>query len=114
REPIHIAEHGVVVKSEQVSADSATVSIAIKVENYGRVENPRVEFATEIFAIDAEGRAVGSALASFAPVGANVGKNDSTVESKTTLPAPKWWSPESPNQYVAVTTASCDGKVVDR
>jgi beta-galactosidase len=119
RNPLHIAPNGIFVKTEELSDGLAKLDMSITAENDGDTLNPRVDFATHIFEADSDGKALGNAIASFAPVVANfqttngVQQTTSTVHTTATLPNPKPWSPEHPNLYVAVTTASLDGRIID-
>jgi beta-galactosidase len=113
REPLHIARDGIFVKTEDASTASATLAMSITAENDAVDQiDPHVEFATQIFEAGADGKPTGSAVASFAPVAAEL-RRTATVETKATLPQPKLWSPNSPTRYVAVTTASSNGRVLD-
>ncbi len=118
-EPIHITQFGVFVRTVEVSGGTARLGISITAENDGNEIDPRVEYATQVFEAAGDGRRVGSAVASFVPVGAGfpiidgVRQRTMTVQTTATLPSPQPWSPQTPNLYVAVTTASINGRVVD-
>ena len=120
REPVHIAADGVRIWTEAAGNGAATVRMQITSERGSADENRFVDYATEVFALDGKGNRSGEAVATFGPIGADfpvqdgVGQLRSTVETFTTLRGAKWWTPESPNLYVAVTTASVNGAVVDR
>src|SRR5439155_13964082 len=109
---------GIFVRTEGAFAESATLGLTITAENNGDEDNPRLEYATEIFEADSQGNRVGSAVASFAPVvgefavSGSTRERLSTVRTKATLANPKFWSLQTPNRYVAVTTAACNGRVV--
>ncbi len=119
REPIHIGQFGVFVRTIEVSAGAARLAISITAENGSDQLNPRVEYATQIFEVGKDGNPVGGAVATSLRVGASFGIIDrvrqrtTTVETTSTLRDPKLWSPETPNLYVAVTIASIEGRIVD-
>jgi beta-galactosidase len=120
REPLQIVPDGIFVKTEDVSAGSATLAMSVTAEYdaAGRID-PHVDFATQIFEVGADGKPIGHALASFAPAAVDLSANGATpqraatIETRATLPNPKLWSPDSPSRYVVVTTASSNGRVVD-
>lgn len=119
RDPFHIAEHGIFVRTESVTNGSTNLALSIAAENDSSETHPFVEYATQVFEADAKGKPVGNALADFAPIGSEfpvvngTTQRTSVLETTATLPNPKLWTPESPNLYVAVTTASFNGRVVD-
>jgi beta-galactosidase len=119
RDPLHIALYGICVNTEAVSNGSATLDMSITAENDGKQDGPRLEYVTQVFNAGVDGKPVGGTVASFAdvvgefPITNGVRQRTSTVNTSATLPFPKLWSPEKPNLYVALTTASFNGRVVD-
>jgi len=114
--PVHVGQWGTQVTTPDVSKEKATVNLKVTVDNDSR-QDASVNVVTEIFALDAGGEKVGSVVATIAPTTLRVssGKN-AVAEGNATVTNPKLWGPpptQRPNRYVAVTTVSQDGKVVD-
>src|SRR5207237_9968002 len=68
REALHIAQHGIFVRTEAVSDGAAKLAMSITAENDREEAVPRLEYATQVFDVGTDGKPVGSAVASFAPV----------------------------------------------
>ncbi len=117
---VRVARDGVQIWTEAAGSGAATVKIRITSERGSGDENRFIEYATDVFALDGNGKRSAEAVASFGPIGADfpvmngVRQLSSTVETLATLRDAKWWTPETPNLYVAVTTASVKGAVIDR
>ncbi len=115
--PVHVAQWGTTVTTPEVSAQSATVHMAVEVDNTtdARV---RVQASTEFFALGADGRPLGEAVAHIAPLLFDVVAGGSTkATSRARIASPRLWGPpptQQPNLYLAVTTLRQDGDVVDR
>jgi beta-galactosidase len=115
--PIHVAQWGTIVTTPEAGGQSADgtrpVNLKVTVDNRGK-SDASVRVATEIFALDADGQRQGSAVATMDAVTAQVaaGKSES-VESRTVIASARLWSPGSPNRYVAVTTVTQNGTVLD-
>lgn len=111
--PVHIAQWGTFVTTPEVSAGSAAVMLKVTIDNNTKAE-VNVSVGTQIYALDANGQRGASAVASIAAVNAPVAAGKSaSVDTRTTMVNPKLWSPKTPNLYVAVTTVTHDGAVVD-
>ena len=111
--PVHVAQWGTYITTPEASATAGPVVLKVTVDNNSKADTS-VSLATQIFALDSAGQRTGAAVASLASATAQVaaGKN-ATVEIKGTVNNPKLWSPKSPNRYVAVTTVTQNGTVVD-
>jgi len=114
--PVHVGHWGTYLTTPEVSPAAATVNLKVTVDNDSK-QSAAVAVTTEIFALDADGRKGGTALASIAPVDLQIAASTNAVaEGGATVANPKLWGPpptQKPNRYVAVTTISQDGKVVD-
>jgi beta-galactosidase len=114
--PVHVGQWGTQVTTPEVSKDKATVNLKVTVNNDSKQE-ANVSIATEIFALDAGGKRTGTAVASIAPVTLKISaRKNEVTEGNAAVTNPKLWGPpptQKPNRYVAVTTVSQDGKVVD-
>jgi beta-galactosidase len=115
-QPIHVAQWGTFVTTPQVSADSATIDVAVTVANSTPAE-ARVGIATAIYELDAAGRRTGAAVATLTPVDAIVAADGSAaVRGRATLAKPRLWGPpptQQPHRYVAVTTVTHVGRTSD-
>lgn len=114
---IHVSHWGTQVTTPQVSKASATVELAVAIDNDSQSESS-VEVTTGIYALDATGKRVGNVVANIKPARIQVAAgNSSKVQGSTTIPNPRLWGPrptQTPNRYIAVTTIMQQGKVVDR
>jgi beta-galactosidase len=113
---VHIGQWGTQVTTPDVSPQRATVNLKITVDNDSK-SSANVSVATEIFALDANGKRTGSAVAKIAPANLQVSPGEHAVaEGAATVANPKLWGPpptQKPNRYVAITTISQGGKMVD-
>jgi beta-galactosidase len=113
----HVAQWGTHITTPSVSSTSATVDLTVQIENLSNVTRS-VDVNTNIYAIDPNtGAAKTIVVASFAKatVSVNVGTKQSTKGS-VTVSNPSLWGPppsQTPNLYIAVTTLSSGGSVID-
>ena len=116
-QPLHVGHWGTQLTTPDVSPKSATVDLKVTVDNDAG-QAAAVNVATEIFALDANDKKVGSAAATIAPVELQIPPGGSAVaDGRGTIANPKLWGPpptQRPNRYLAVTTVTKDGKAVDR
>ncbi|HUO08396.1 MAG TPA: beta-galactosidase GalB [Phycisphaerae bacterium] len=115
--PVHVAHWGTCITTPQVSQDSATVQMRVIVNN-DSTHTADVTVATDIFELDSDGQRSEHAVTSIAPETLEISaKSEAAIEAKGAVANPKLWGPppqQRPNRYVAVTTVSQDGKVLDR
>lgn len=115
--PVHVGQWGTFVTTPQVSAASATVNLAVTVDNDSKTD-AIADIATEIFALDAAGKPTGKSVATIKPVIVSVAaQSNATVNGSVVLANPKLWGPppqQKPNRYLAITMVSQSGKTVDR
>jgi len=115
--PVHVGQWGTQLTTPEVSRERATVDLTVTVDNSSK-DVANVSVATEIFALDANGRQIGAVVAKIAPVSLQIVRGESAVAAGTVGVAhPRLWGPpptQQPNRYVAVTTVSQGGQVVDR
>ena len=115
-QPVHVGQWGTRVSTRQVSPSSATVDLEVTIANDSKAD-AAVRVATRVFALDAEGRQTGEAVASFAPMDAAVAAGGSaTVRDSVVIADPRLWGPppqQQPNRYVAVTTLTREGRTTD-
>ena len=106
-DPVHVAYTGTQVTTPTVSTSSATVNIAVAVQNSGTAS----QSATVASSVrDAAGTEVGNASSAATTIAAGATGN---VSQTVTVSNPKLWSPASPNMYSVVTTVTVGGAVVD-
>jgi beta-galactosidase len=116
-QPVHVAQWGTYVTTPQVSKQVATVQLEVNIDN-DAAASTQVDIVTAIHALDEAGAKIGPEVARMAPVSVHVeARGSARVTGSTTLSQPRLWGPpptQKPNRYVAVTTLSRDGEVVDR
>ena len=106
--PLHVAQWGVFVTTDALSADKANLTARAKIDNDDTVPH---DFTIEREVFDAGGQRVADSLSAPQQVDAS-GSSDSSAP--LTLARPKPWSIETPTLYRLVTTVRSDGAVVDR
>jgi len=115
-QPVHVAQWGTTLTTPEVSLQRTAVNLKVTVANDSKLA-ANVSVATEIFALNTSGQKTGPAIANFLPTNLQIPPGTSDVaSSSTTITNPKLWGPpptQYPNRYVAVTTMSQAGKVVD-
>ena len=116
-ESIHVAQWGTNVRSRHVSSSSATIDLDVTVDNDSK-QSETITVATNVYALDAAGQRAGPAIRTFTPVNIIVApRSNATVRGSVTMTAPRLWGPppsQRPHLYVAETTVSREGRVIDR
>ncbi|HVU32904.1 MAG TPA: beta-galactosidase GalB [Opitutaceae bacterium] len=112
--PVHLAHWGTYVTTPIVAPDHALVDVQATVEN-DTSETAAVDVTTSIYALDATGLQVGAPVASTGQeASARVAPHRQALVAQTvSVSEPRLWSIRTPNRYVAVTTVTENGKVVD-
>jgi len=114
--PVRVGHWGTYLTTRQVSSSSATIDLEVMIDNNSE-NNATIGVTNQIYALDAEGRKTGDAVASVEPVEAAVAAGASaTVKGSVVIANPRLWGPppnQRPNRYVAVTTVSHQGKLTD-
>ena len=115
--PVHVGQWGTYLTTPEVSRERATVNLCVVVDNDSK-DVVNVSLANEILLLDANGKSEGSPIASMSPANLQIPAGESSVaESRTIVVNPQLWGPpptQKPNRYVAITTVSKDGQIVDR
>ena len=115
--PIHVGHWGTCLTTPEVSRERATVNLKVTVDNDSK-QSANVSVATVIFALDATGNKTGSIVTKIEPVNLQIAPGEKSVaEGNTIITNPKLWGPpptQQPNRYIAITTITHDGRVVDR
>jgi beta-galactosidase len=114
--PVHVAQWGTFITTENVSEKSATIHLKVIVDNTSARET-EVKASTQIFVLDAQGEKTGSEAAASPAVETKIGAGgSSTLESTVNLENSRLWGPpptQTPHLYVAVTTLYENGEAVD-
>ncbi|KAH6842232.1 glycoside hydrolase superfamily [Chaetomium sp. MPI-CAGE-AT-0009] len=115
--PTHVGQFGTFITTSDISKNSATVKIVVDVENGGD-SNQEVDVVTEIHELDsATGQPRTKTVAKFKKTAVTVpAREKKSVKSSATVTKPLLWGPppaQKPNMYVAITTLSVDGTVID-
>ncbi len=115
--PVHVGHWGTYLTTPEVSATQAAVKLRVTVDN-DSMQAVTASVATEMFAANAGGAPTGAAVAKIAPqeIRIDAGVN-ATASGSAVITQPALWGPppgQGPDRYVAVTTISHEGKIVDR
>ncbi len=112
--PVHIAHWGTFVTTPQITADAAHVSVNVLTGN--ETATPaKVSLSTQIFALDPAGLKSGEAVATSQPLVVTVAaQRSASATQNLVVPQPRLWSIAQPQRYIAVTTVTQDGRVIDR
>ena len=114
--PVHVAQWGTYVTTEEVTEISAKINLEVAIKNDSE-ENAEVEIISEIYPVDSKGKAKKKAVAVFPSekiIVSSEGK--ANVALSTSVENPKLWGPpptQSPEWYVAVTTVKKEGIKID-
>jgi beta-galactosidase len=111
--PVHVAYHGTYVTTPDISSEQATVDLKVRVENHDATPADLV-MTTTVHELAPDDTRTSTPVATPAPVSISVPSGmRQLAEAKLTVPKPKLWDIANPNRYVAVTTLTQNGKVVD-
>jgi beta-galactosidase len=112
--PIQVAQWGVFVTTPTITEESASVDVGITLDNK-TTARAEVQVGVKLFAADAYGKPVGDAVVSSEARQIRVEPaRQANISHTVSVTSPKLWSLKERNRYVAETTVSHDGKVVDR
>lgn len=114
--PVHVAQWGTYITSNNVSEQSANVNIEININNKTN-ENAEVEALTEIFTLDENDRISSNVVAQFEPQQTTIEANSKAkIKASVQIENPRLWGPlptQQPNRYVAVTKLIQNGNEID-
>lgn len=115
--PLHVGHWGVRIATPEVSRAKARVAWQVTLDNAGSTAAD-ADVGTELFALDAQGRIDGAAVARTTSPRTTVAAGASaTIAGDAVLANPRLWGPrptQTPHRYLAVTTVRQHGQVVDR
>ncbi len=110
--PVHVGHWGTYVTTPKISDKSALVKLAVTVDNASS-QKVKATVRTTLFELDANNKfklKVATTKESLVEVNSGVSV---VTTSEATISTPKRWDVKSPNRYVAQTSISIDGKIVD-
>jgi beta-galactosidase len=114
--PVHVAQWGTTIKTTNISKESATISLKVKVDNQS-TNNVETEVSTSVFELDKKGEKSAKPVAVFESLKMQLQAGESVLgEHSVKIKNPKLWGPpptQQPNLYVAFTTLSQNGKIID-
>ncbi len=114
--PVHVGQWGTFVRTPQVSAQFATVDLQVSLDNQ-TAATAAVTVGTLIHELDAAGRKTGGPVARIESREVSVPAAGSTlIDGQVMLANPRLWGPppaQTPHRYVAVTTVTQGGQVLD-
>ncbi len=115
-DPVHVAHWGSHVTTS-VANDSATIRVDLSIDN-DSANDAEIDVETEVLELGANNKPIDPPVARIAssqtPIAA---KSQATVTGSASIAHPMLWGPpptQHPNRYVAITTLSHGGRVVDR
>jgi beta-galactosidase len=115
-DPVHVAHWGTFITTPEVSAESATINLAVTLDNDGATASA-VTVSTRIHELDANNHPRDQIVAEFAPQSVTLPQHSShTFDQSIVLDQPKLWGPlptQIPHRYVALTTVKKAGAIVD-
>ena len=110
--PVHVGHWGTYITTPEISDASAMVQIEVTIDNKSR-SMVNADIHTTVYELDVmniQGRKVTSF--SESSTGIETGES-TTVTARATIENPKRWDIISPERYLAQTTVSVDGEIVD-
>ncbi len=115
--PVHVAQWGTFVSTTEASPASAQLALATTIDNDSETAQT-VNVTTEIYPIDSQGEISGEAVTEKDIASLTIpAKGSKKTEFSLTIDNPQLWGPpptQAPNQYLAKTTVSKDGEILDQ
>lgn len=108
-EPVHIGPWGVFISTRQLTAESADVSVQVRVRNDSSTP-AKATIQTRFFSPDGSAAKMSPSPASTVTIAPG---GEELVNATLTIASPQPWSPETPRLYRAVTTLSSGGVIWD-
>jgi len=113
---VHVAQWGVFVSSRDVSPSSATIDLAVGIENRSNTDQ-RIDVVTELYLLNTRLERTGGKVLTFSRPGLTVRAGGKlTLRDSGILKNPLLWGPppsQKPNLYTALTRLYIDGKPID-
>jgi beta-galactosidase len=112
--PVAVAHWGTFMTTPEISKDSASVNIKVDVDNRSASE-ANIKVAAEIYELNSRDQQSARPVASTDSAVLKMTPGSTAPATlSATVSKPKLWDVKNPARYVAVTTVTQDGKVVDR
>jgi beta-galactosidase len=115
--PVHIAQWGTWITTEDISETSAKINLEITIDNETKNE-VSVSAISQIFKLDSKGQKSESALAEFKQSKTKIiTGNKGIIQGSVIIKNPELWGPppnQIPNRYIAVTTLYQDKTEIDK
>lgn len=109
---VHVANWGTYITTPQVSKTSATVEMGVTIDNQGK-SAVNASIQTDVFELDRNNKK-GAKVTSFNNSVVKIEPGKSTIiTTQAVVKNPKRWDLVSPDRYVAQTTISVNGKLMD-
>ncbi|CAN5460560.1 beta-galactosidase GalB [soil metagenome] len=108
---VHVGQWGTYITTPEITKDSATISVKVDIQNdYGNYD---IAVKTSVYRMINGKRAASPAtVSSFQKIGLT-GNDGFAAMTEINIAHPALWSPETPNQYTAVTTIQHEGSILD-
>jgi beta-galactosidase len=114
--PVHLAQYGTCITTKDISKESATVQLTVSVENDSK-KDALIEVSTQVYGLDSKGNKSGKSVGRFSTQSSKVVSSGSKkLGGSLSIKNPKLWGPpptQTPNLYLAETTISENGKIID-
>ena len=111
--PVHVEQWGTFVRNVQLNQEKAIMEMGVNVENYAG-KDVQVEVQTGIYLQDENGHPMGDKVAQYITKSIAIKKDSwASARFQFEVDAPKLWSIDTPNCYVAVSRIFKDGQEVD-
>ena len=111
--PVRVAHWGTQITTPEVSEQSATVNIQVRLDNATEADAV-VVVKHEIFELDTTGNRGKSVAFCVTPDLKIPAQQSASGGNQMILQSPRLWSIEHPQRYLAVTTVEQNGKAMDR
>lgn len=110
--PVHVGHWGTYITTPKITDKSAEVKLAVTVDNATK-KKVTAKVRTILFELDKNNTPKSKVAATKESILELKAGTSAVLESQATIANPKRWDIKSPNRYVAQTTISMNGKVVD-
>ncbi|MGA2855087.1 MAG: beta-galactosidase GalB, partial [Verrucomicrobiota bacterium] len=111
--PVHVAQWGTYITTPLVGPATAAVRVNTKIINEA-TNDAALTVETKLYPLDANGKKSTTAVGDYSRTVTVPAGNTATNQMEIKVANPKLWSIEQPNLYVAVTTLTQGGNVVDQ
>ena len=114
---VHVGQWGTFVRTPQVSAVSATIELDTSIDN-DTDSVQTVDAATQVYELNEDGVRIGLPIATITNPRTQIAAHgEMAVHGSGAISHPRLWGPpprQHPNRYIAITTLSQAGRIIDR